>query len=217
MCLSNCLELLVNQEIKGTISADKWSPMRLFACQEDECVERSKIIHGFTDFIRENMNASIDANTRGPIPESNLPKEYSYFCELMRVVDQKNLPRDEKVQLISMPSRKRILNFLKELTRYCQVPTEVIVLSFVFLKKLLDASQWKLRAASWRSMVLTSIRVAQRIEASASLSVQDLHVIYPLYQPQDFLKLERVFLEVVDYKLFVNTTEFVQNCQELLA
>jgi len=208
--MGTTLRSITTQEIDHqTSSAYKWSPAYLEKdCPYDECPEGKKVVSYFVSFLHQNIKVSIDSQTLQPVKEDKFGCEYECFSEIQRIVDEKSLDRKHKIDLISVPSRSRIRRFLRHLYDISGATTELIVYSMILLQRLLEVTGWSLRAASWRSLVMITLRICQKVEDSPSLSAGLLHRAYPLFNPRDFVNLENVFLRLIDFRLTVSLKQF---------
>jgi len=172
-----------------------------------KCPEAKQIIKFFFLFLQENMTAAVDAETQQPIEEENFPKAFAAFSELDKIIHDNNLDMDDKVDLIGLPSKKVIRRFVGDFFKMSQLHPETMIIALLILNRFLEATNWSLRSTIWRPLVITSVRLAQKLNNQAPLDSYSLHHMYPLLKPQEFAKLEVILLERVNYRVFFSPSE----------
>jgi len=170
--------------------------------------ESRKTIERICKHLSNKITRVIDEDTREPIQEQCLPKQSRKFCELARILDDENCSREVKVGLISKPKSRVVYNFLKEYYETGGVKEEVAIYSMILLDRLQKTTGWTLRTTNWRILTVIAARVAQKVEGDPLLSVNDLHILYPFFKPAEYIKLESLFLKLIDYRCFTTLEEF---------
>eukprot|EP00357_Protocruzia_adherens_P020185 CAMPEP_0114986030 /NCGR_PEP_ID=MMETSP0216-20121206/8201_1 /TAXON_ID=223996 /ORGANISM="Protocruzia adherens, Strain Boccale" /LENGTH=219 /DNA_ID=CAMNT_0002348423 /DNA_START=114 /DNA_END=773 /DNA_ORIENTATION=- len=218
MCILQELQQKLQKKIDDDQSGkadQKWSPVFTHRCQKSKCPEKKLIFNSLVDYLYENICPSIDSNTDQAIKEKYYKNEAEFFSEIERVVYHPQLDTNDKVELISVPSRQRIAEFCYHLARLCDVQSEVLVYTMMLLEKFLNVTQWQIRAANWRPLVIAALRIAQKSENDAYLPTKMLHQLYPIIARED-AEFERLFLIIIDYNMFVSFEEYVAKLEEIL-
>jgi len=221
MCIYKDLEQILSSNFTDSASNNnsdfRWTPIAFPPCDEQRCPERRQVLHYFAKYLHKTIMPSICPETIKPIPEANHPGKYSHFCEAFRIIEDPMIERSQKIKLISVPSRRRIAEFVANFVECCNVDTEVIVYAIILMKRLLKTTGWTLRASSWRSIVITAFRLAQKVEEGPVVPLADLHYIYPIFTPADFVKLENTFMKMIDYRLVVSYEQFFAQYKRIVA
>jgi len=218
MCNLRSLLQAIHEHAKAKSSdgtEDKWRPIKVHDCQQDACSEDERIFTTFVDFLMKNMKSSIDADSCEPIVESQFPEEFEKFSEINRIVQNKGLKTSEKAELISAPVRQVIDNFTRDFAKICHVKPEIFVYGLILLKRFLRASRWAIRPTTWRPMVLVSIRLAQKIEEEATLSTKTMNYVYPLFSVGEFVDMENILLNIIQYRTYVSIERFTGELQSI--
>jgi len=190
-------------------SAFKWAPFKISSRgSKDVSDESVQILEAYAQIVVKTVTPVIDPETHQPIQESTRPRDAKKFCELDRIIKSKEYTKDAKVELISVPTLDSAMQFLVDYFKYAKVTREVAVFSFVLIERLLNATSWKLKSTNWRLLVLLAIRLAQKIEGQKVVSADVLAALYPIFTPQEFIKLEISFLKLIDYNCYIDLEAF---------
>jgi len=206
MCISRI-------ESRPEADGSSWYPCRA-ECSED-CNDVPALLSYLASFLHKQISASICAETVRPVLEENQPHRYARFCEVQRILQDSSTSKTAKIKLISAPSLNRVTKFLTDLFEICGATGEIIIYVLVLLKRLLTTTGWKIRAASWRSMVICALRLALKVEEMPMVSAHSMHRVYPLFTPREFVNMENTFLKLVDYRIVVSQKEFSQQTRDI--
>mmetsp|Transcript_63929 Transcript_63929/g.73334 ORF Transcript_63929/g.73334 Transcript_63929/m.73334 type:complete len:197 (+) Transcript_63929:202-792(+) len=146
---------------------------------------------------------SWEPETRQQIKEDNFSAEFDLFSEYDRLLEDPSLRLSEKLKLVDVPSRRRIIKFVSKLMDVYEIRKEILVYAMILLKRFLLISQWSLRATTWRSLVVTSLRLALKTEDDIHFPAEDIHYLYPIFTPAEFVRMNITFLQLIDYRMFV--------------
>mmetsp|Transcript_20811 Transcript_20811/g.23534 ORF Transcript_20811/g.23534 Transcript_20811/m.23534 type:complete len:204 (-) Transcript_20811:296-907(-) len=186
-------------------------------CTERPCSERKLIIKYFAQYLCSHMQEGFDNATELPIQELFFEKEAEIFSEINAIVDDQDIDFETKVQLLSVPKRKAVQGFLKDLFSFSNVQSEIIIYQFILLKRLLNLTKWSLRATNWRSLVIASLQLAQKIEDDENrLTAKQVNYAYPLLDRDILIRLETSFLTLIDYNVIVRSREFKEQLMDVL-
>mmetsp|Transcript_35418 Transcript_35418/g.40222 ORF Transcript_35418/g.40222 Transcript_35418/m.40222 type:complete len:229 (-) Transcript_35418:302-988(-) len=218
MCKSlTLLQDALNNEVIETATqgaAYKWSPLRSQACScESKCEDATSVIEHIVRFFEKKIEPSIDETTSQRISEWSYNREADLFCEIERIAEQNHLSMEEKINLLTVPSRDTIYQFVSHILAISNITHELALFSLILLKRLLRETRWVPRAATWRILFLISIRVAQKTEEQSLLSAEKICANYPLFCPREIILLETTYLKLIDFGCFIELPEFASELQ----
>mmetsp|Transcript_39444 Transcript_39444/g.44905 ORF Transcript_39444/g.44905 Transcript_39444/m.44905 type:complete len:217 (-) Transcript_39444:135-785(-) len=206
MCILNELESRLSSFPSSEFC---WNGSPVTECSSEECPERKFILCHFAALVVQNMGPAIDEKTSEPLEMKFHSKEAKRFSELFRIIANENLARNEKVNLITMPTQSKVYSFIKQLTRITEAPSELIIYQILLLERLQLRTKWTFRADTWRILIITSLRIVQKIFGLRCISSELLLNVYPIFQRHEFVQLESVFLNLLDYKISVTNEEYL--------
>mmetsp|Transcript_45066 Transcript_45066/g.51776 ORF Transcript_45066/g.51776 Transcript_45066/m.51776 type:complete len:223 (+) Transcript_45066:108-776(+) len=216
MCLFKHVKDTLKAEKVTSNAKDARNPIETIRCPHVDCPEHEMIFDYFVQFLGRNIKESIDGHVNRPIKEKNFAKDAKTFSELERVVFYEDLTFEKKVRLLSIPTVDRIRHFLKDLFTFTTVKAETIVYQIIILRRFMKHSQWSLRAANWRSLIITSLRVALKLEQNLVVSTKVLSHVYPLFKPEEYVKCENAFLKILNWDLWVSTEQYMAQLSSAL-
>mmetsp|Transcript_8711 Transcript_8711/g.9436 ORF Transcript_8711/g.9436 Transcript_8711/m.9436 type:complete len:219 (+) Transcript_8711:341-997(+) len=202
MCILECMN-----EFKD-ISSASWSPVVIRKCRRKRCQETRNIIRNVAVWISGHIEPSVYDGTKRPILEWKYARQYTLISEFNRIIHEDTLKEEEKEELLEVPSLQTVRAFLRHFVTICQVKPEIVVCGISLMRRFLATTGWKLRATTWRILLITCIRVAQKVEAHPSLLSTDLSHVYPLFKPNEFVEIENVILKILNYKVLITNEVF---------
>jgi len=217
MCTKSHLADLQNYAT-GCDNGDAWQPLKIenrAGCIK-KCPDLEHITAGLASLIVKNVKPTINPATHIPNRVKNFANEYQGFCELQRVVDSKRLVKNAKISLISCPTKKSALRFLRTTFKAFEVTAEMAVFMWILILRLSVTAEWELRATTWRSILMVALKIAQVHEGHYTLSNKTISGLYSLFSEKEYLDLSLDFLRILDYRCYVPADQFVATYELLL-
>eukprot|EP00357_Protocruzia_adherens_P005473 CAMPEP_0114984566 /NCGR_PEP_ID=MMETSP0216-20121206/7347_1 /TAXON_ID=223996 /ORGANISM="Protocruzia adherens, Strain Boccale" /LENGTH=109 /DNA_ID=CAMNT_0002346715 /DNA_START=506 /DNA_END=835 /DNA_ORIENTATION=- len=103
--------------------------------------------------------------------------------------------------------------FLSHLFKTAEILKEEVLLALILIERMLKRTEWKIRAGTWRPVVLVAVRLASKIHSGTTESLYN----YPLYSSHEFAELERIFLAAIDYRVFVSFEDYSSKSASIMA
>eukprot|EP00357_Protocruzia_adherens_P028792 CAMPEP_0115021490 /NCGR_PEP_ID=MMETSP0216-20121206/30924_1 /TAXON_ID=223996 /ORGANISM="Protocruzia adherens, Strain Boccale" /LENGTH=173 /DNA_ID=CAMNT_0002393869 /DNA_START=141 /DNA_END=662 /DNA_ORIENTATION=- len=157
--------------------------------------------------LLKRMKPTIDSASEEPVQEEQFAQEADHFSELRRVLDDPDLPRSAKIELIGLPEPSQVRRFLRTYVRLSNGSLELLICAYILLDRFLKYPLWELRSTNWRILFILSMKVAQKMQESTFLSAGDLHTLYPIYSKEDYVLLESQFLNLLNFQCHVTDQE----------
>mmetsp|Transcript_3252 Transcript_3252/g.3531 ORF Transcript_3252/g.3531 Transcript_3252/m.3531 type:complete len:217 (-) Transcript_3252:393-1043(-) len=211
MCFSETCQKFSNFQ---KTDEDDWYPIISHSCQDEECPEKEKVGHFLAHLFRKLLKKSSESSK----PKSAIKSVFSQFSESTKIDECQSLSTAEKEDLASLPSRKRLLKFFTVLSKLTGASQEVTITSIILLKRLLKKtkSNNQITVFNWRPLLITSIHLSLKLcEEDSTSSLYSLQRAYPLFTVDDYVKMENVFLSLLDFSTFVSTEEYVAVMQDI--
>lgn len=94
---------------------------------------------------------------------------------------------------------------------------ECCIICLVYINRLIAFTEMPLQPTNWRPLVLCSLLVAQKVWDDRYLSNADFAFIYPFFVTDEINKLEKKFLELIQYNVTVKSNLYAKYYFELRA
>ena len=138
-----------------------------------------------------------------------MPREFPCF---------ERLPQSNKYSILSRPSmtvlnsRKCIIHPIKITHR-----PECCIICLIYINRLIAFTEIPLQPTNWRPLTLCALLVAQKVWDDRYLSNADFAFIYPFFVTSEINKLEKKFLELIQYNVTVKSNLYAKYYFELRA
>ena len=128
-----------------------------------------------------------------------------------------------------------VLNFIKNSLRNCNLQfllvrcsrhgsqelkhsrPECCIICLIYINRLIAFTEIPLQPTNWRPLVLCSLLVAQKVWDDRYLSNSDFAFIYPFFMTEQLNRLEKKFLELIQYNVTVKSSLYAKYYFELRA
>ncbi|GMF39762.1 unnamed protein product [Phytophthora fragariaefolia] len=119
---------------------------------------------------------------------------------------------DDDVILDVVPTLGEIGNFIKHVLSRAQMESECIIMSLVYVERLLKATSGmlQLRGENWRRLVFCSMVMASKVWDDLSMTNADFSKIWPELSLKQINELELVYLSAVEYNVRVSAVSYAK-------
>lgn len=87
---------------------------------------------------------------------------------------------------------------------------EVPIIALVYVERLLIKSGFGLNGTNWRRITFTALIMASKIWDDESFENENFAKAFPTYTTREINELERVFLNFIEYNLYVKSSEYAK-------
>ena len=94
---------------------------------------------------------------------------------------------------------------------------ECCIICLIYINRLIAFTEIPLQPTNWRPLVLCSLLVAQKVWDDRYLSNSDFAFIYPFFMTEQLNRLEKKFLELIQYNVTVKSSLYAKYYFELRA
>ncbi|DAZ99612.1 TPA: hypothetical protein N0F65_001440 [Lagenidium giganteum] len=111
-----------------------------------------------------------------------------------------------------VPSLKEISSFMKHVFSRAQMESECIIMSLVYVERLLKATSGSLQLtpANWRSILFCSMVMASKVWDDLSMCNADFSKIWPELSLKEINELELAYLSAVEYNVRVSAVSYAK-------
>jgi len=170
------------------------------------------VIH---DRIVQGEQAGYDARTRFPFfSEDNNPL-YADPSEQKGVDRQGGRERQDnpeaddgskKKPRREVPTEETIYYTIRSVYDCARFPSECLIVSLVYMERLIAFSQVLILVTSWRPILLAALILAQKVWDDRSLHNVDFSTFCPMFTLKEINHLEMKFLELIDYDVSISSS-----------
>jgi len=162
------------------------------------------VIH---DRIVQGEQAGYDARSRFPFfSEDNNPL---YASPSEPVDGEQRAARDDgdkKKARREVPTEETIYYTIRSVYDCARFPSECLIVSLVYIERLIAFSQVPLLVTSWRPILLAALILAQKVWDDRSLHNVDFSTFCPMFTLKEINHLEMKFLELIDYDVSISSS-----------
>ena len=142
--------------------------------------------------------ASIDELTYYLIKRAEIfDEDFNYV--FMKISERRYIPT---------PEPQTIFDFMADIIILTKMEKEVVVLSLIYIERLIFNTGLLLTSRNWRRIVLTSMIIASKIWDDNSFENGHFSQVFANLGINEINTLERIFLELINYKVFVKQSEY---------
>ncbi|KAK1935135.1 Cyclin-Y-like protein 1 [Phytophthora citrophthora] len=119
---------------------------------------------------------------------------------------------DDDVMLDVVPTLSEIASFVKHVFSRAQMESECIIMSLVYVERLLKNTSGclQLRGENWRRLVFCSMVMASKVWDDLSMTNADFSKIWPELSLKQINELELVYLSAVEYNVRVSAVSYAK-------
>ena len=141
---------------------------------------------------------SIDELTYYLIKRSEIfDEDFNYL--IMKILEKRYIPT---------PEPQTIFDFMADIIILTKMEKEVIILSLVYIERLIFNTGLLLNSRNWRRILLTAMIIASKIWDDNSFENSHFSQVFANLGVGEINTLERIFLELINYKVYVKQSEY---------
>ena len=141
---------------------------------------------------------SIDELTYYLIKRSEIfDEDFNYLT--MQIYERRYIPN---------PEPQTIFDFMADIIILTKMEKEVIILSLIYIERLIFNTGLLINSRNWRRILLTSMIIASKIWDDNSFENTHFSQVFANLGVGEINTLERIFLELINYKVFVKQSEY---------
>ena len=117
----------------------------------------------------------------------------------MRIAERRYIPT---------PEPQTIFDFMADIIILTKMEKEVIILSLIYIERLIFNTGLLLNSRNWRRILLTAMIIASKIWDDNSFENSHFSQVFANLGVGEINTLERIFLELINYKVYVKQSEY---------
>jgi len=131
------------------------------------------------------------------------------------IFDEHVHPMTKGVILSDAPTQKQIYTFIHTIFKVEKLPAECAILCLAYIERLMSKTKIILRSSTWRRVTLGALILASKVWEDQAVWNVDFLSVFPNMSVNDLGKLEKYFLELVDYNVSLKGSEYAKYYFEL--
>ena len=142
--------------------------------------------------------ASIDELTYYLIKRAEVfDEDFNYV--FMKITERRYIP---------IPEPQTIFDFMADIIILTKMEKEVVVLSLIYIERLIFNTGLLLTSRNWRRILLTAMIISSKIWDDNSFENDHFSQVFANLGVNEINTLERIFLELINYKVYVKQSEY---------
>lgn len=106
------------------------------------------------------------------------------------------------------PSAEDVSKFMQLIIDRMQLATECIVISLIYIEKLMTTSAVEIRNCNWRPLIFTAVLLASKFWEDISFWNEDFENELELYPLKAINLMESSFVSLCDYNIYVSANKY---------
>ena len=120
-----------------------------------------------------------------------------------------------RAQLRKTPSVGDMFEFMRAIYDCAQFSPECCIICLVYINRLISFTGLPLSPTNWRPIILCSFLIGQKVWDDRYLSNADFAYIYPFFSTEEINRLEKKYLELINYSVTVKAALYANYYFEL--
>ncbi|KAJ5080797.1 cyclin y isoform a [Anaeramoeba ignava] len=108
------------------------------------------------------------------------------------------------------PNLKELRTFIENIQSSAELPSEVLIISLIYIERLIKKTGIKLNKFNWRKIVLSSLLLSLKVWDDFSVWNIDWIEMFPEISIQEMNELEKKFLEFISYQVLVSGNTYAK-------
>ncbi|CAD8167010.1 unnamed protein product [Paramecium octaurelia] len=110
-----------------------------------------------------------------------------------------------------IPNVDIIQNYCKNIMTTTKMEREVAIISMIYINRLLDHNQGiEINCLNWQKVLFTALVMASKIWDDESFENNNFAKVLPQFSTIQINEMEKVFLKLIEYHLYVNSGDYAQ-------
>ncbi|KAM3142118.1 hypothetical protein pb186bvf_005772 [Paramecium bursaria] len=191
---------------------DSYSPIKPMHIQQQQIQKVNNVSSNSMQYAEDSVPVYNYSQSQGQQQEMSLFQSKFDFVQdddyETRNLYIKTYTDTQSEQVI--PSIEVISNYCKNIIITSKMEKEVTIVCLVYIERLLLSSGYSLEPQTWRRILFISLVIASKIWDDESFENDNFAKVFPQYQTRDVNELERVFLILIDYRLYVSSSDYAK-------
>merc|ERR1719233_2466487 len=109
-----------------------------------------------------------------------------------------------------VPTANQIKNFLSRIFRKLSLSVECAIVALLYAERLMSQGKIAMNGRNWRPILLASILMASKMWDDLSSWNIEFSELFPIFTLKEINQLEKLFLQEINYNLFISGTEYAR-------
>jgi len=171
------------------------------------------LVASAVQFLQQEIKAGhLDPEQR---PDEDENSQIFYECDHYEEeeFDEPLISMKESVH-VSTPDK--VCEFVLRVLHEGAFSVAELVICIIYLRNFRQSTQVIFRPCTWRPLFVTALLLADKMWQDKPMLLGSMRKLFPIVTNAELTKLESVFVDTLDFRLFVTPEEFCTCCQFLL-
>merc|ERR1719233_2243896 len=109
-----------------------------------------------------------------------------------------------------VPTADQINNFLSRIFGKLSLSVECAIVALLYAERLMSQGKIAMNGRNWRPILLASILMASKLWDDLSSWNIEFAQLFPIFSVKEINMLEKLFLQEINYNLFISGTEYAR-------
>ena len=162
---------------------------------------------------KEEKKTDIDIESSYIIDVENMIKFKEYLLKQFEVFDDDYLYYTMTIparRFMPSPDPQTIFEFCANIMILTKMEKEVIIISLIYIERLIFNTGFIINSRNWRKIIFIALIIASKIWDDDSLENIHYSQVFTHLKIGEINLLERTFLELINYKVFVKFSEYIK-------
>ena len=166
------------------------------------------------DILIKNTNSNKDEiESNYIIDADNITKFKEYLLNQFEIFDDDFLYYTMSIPVkryMAPPDPQAIFEFCANIMILTKMEKEVIIISLIYIERLIFNTGFIINSRNWRKIIFIALIIASKIWDDDSLENIHYSQVFTHLKVGEINLLERTFLELINYKVFVKFSEYMK-------
>jgi hypothetical protein len=108
------------------------------------------------------------------------------------------------------PAQHDVERFMQTSLSKLSLPDECLVVTLIYVERLMKEGSMKLSRFNWRPVVYTALLLSSKTWEDLNCYNVDFHIAYPHYSLHSICQMEHLFTEMINWKLYISPELYSQ-------
>jgi hypothetical protein len=180
----------------------------------DEYYHQETPLHKINEEIRDDQDQIFESGVMESnyiIDVTNAEKLKNYLLKTSEIYDddyEYSAYRIIHKRFVPPPDPQQIFEFCANIIIMTKMEKEVIMICLIYIERLIFNTGLLLNSRNWKRIIFTSLVIASKIWDDDSFENNHFAQVFPHLKIGEINMLERTFLELINYKVYVKCSEY---------
>lgn len=153
-----------------------------------------------------SMGANVDEATSKEYVEAFSIFQLNYDFDTDQFIDLSSIPGE----YLKTPTEREIYKFCKKVQFFSKMEKEIPIIALIYIERLMLSTGLLMNALNWRRFAFLSLVLGSKVWDDESFENVHFTKAFPDVTLKEINELERVYLHLLEYKMYINGSEYAK-------